>query len=248
MCHLSASLPRLAVVLALLAGPSLLLGCRYETVVPTPVADYYPVVVGTYRTYDVIDTSWTKGLATASRYQLREAVTEQFRDATGQLAYRVLRARRISSGMAWADDSVLVIQPLAQVVLLTRNNVRSIELIYPLVAGKQWHKYAFTTLRDDSLRAFGPQVGRAFTTPGSPSKTYDVTVTVRDRWPESSNDGLYKRRGTVQVFAEGVGPIARRCYYYETFTTQRNLAQTPTPGVIQLGSSHLEVLVASGQL
>lgn len=248
MRDLAASFPRTAAGLALVSSTSLLLGCRHETVTPTPASDYYPVVVGTYRTYDVIDTSWTKGVATASRSQSRETVTEQFRDATGQLAYRVLRARRTSSAATWVDDSVLVVQPLAQAVLLTRNNVRSIELIYPLVANKKWHKYAFTTLRDDSLRAFGPQVGQAFTMPGTTSKTYDITATVRDRWPESSNDGLYKRRGTVEVFAEGVGPIARRRYYYETFTTQRNLAQTLTPGVIQLGSSHLELLVASGKL
>jgi hypothetical protein len=204
--------------------------------------------VGTYRAYDVIDTSWTKGIARASSYQLREAVTEQFRDASGQLAYRVVRAYRTNSATAWVDDSVLVVQPLAQAVLLTRNNVRSVKLIYPLVASKKWHKYAFATLRDDSIRAFGPQVGHAFTTPGTTHTTYQVTVTVRDRWPESSNDGLYKRRGTVQVFAEGVGPIARRRYYYETFTSQNNGAQTPTPGVIQLGSSHLETLLASGSL
>jgi hypothetical protein len=145
------------------------------------------------------------------------------------------------------DDSVLVVQPLAQAVLLTRNNVRSIELIYPLVANKKWHKYAFTTLRDDSIRAFAG-VGQAFTTPGTPPQTYAVTATVRDRWPESSNDGLYKQRGTLQVFAEGVGPIARRRYYYETITSQLNGAQTPTPGLIQLGSSHLELLAERGNL
>jgi hypothetical protein len=248
MPSFSASLSRLVAVLALLTGTSLLSGCRHETIIPIPVVDYYPVVVGTYRTYEVSDTSWAKGTATASRYQVREAVTEQFRDATGQLAYRVVRAHRASSAAAWADDSVLVVQPLAQTVLLTRNNVRSVELIYPLVASKKWHKYAFTTLRDDSIRAFGPEVGHAFTTPGLVPTTYAVTATVRDRWPESSNDGLYKRRGTVQVFAEGVGPIARRRYYYETFTSQNNGAQTPTPGVIQLGSSHLELLVESGKL
>jgi hypothetical protein len=240
--------PRTAATLALLIGISLLPGCRHETVVPNPVQDYYPVPVGTYRTYAVVDTNWTRGVATTSSYELREAVTGQFLDATNQLAYRVVRAHRANKATVWVDDSVLVVQPQAQAVLLTRNNVRSIELIYPLVAGKKWHKYSYTTLRADSIRTFSPQVGQAWATPGMVPQTFTATVSVYDRWPESSNDGLYKRRGTVQVFAEGVGPIARRRYYYEMFVSQNNGAQTVTPGVIQVGSSHLEILVERGNL
>jgi hypothetical protein len=91
-------------------------------------------------------------------------------------------------------------------------------------------------------------VGQAFTTPGTTPQTYGVTVLVRDWWSENSNDGLYKRRGTLQVFAEEVGPIARRRYYYELFSSQNNGAQTLITGVIQVGSSHLEVLIDSGML
>jgi len=237
-----------AAVLAILASAALLDGCRSESVTPNPVADYYPLVVGTYRAYAVSDTTWSKGVATATNYQLREAITQQYADAAGQPAYRILRARRANSAAAWADDSVFVVQPLSQSVTLTRANVRSIELIYPLVANKKWYKYAFTTLRDDSIRSFGPTVGQAFTTPGAVPKTFDMTATVRDRWPESSNDGLYKRRGALQVFAQGVGSVLRRRYYYETFITLNNQAQQLTPGVIQQGSSRLEVLIDSGKL
>ncbi|MGI4864253.1 MAG: hypothetical protein ACRYFZ_10055 [Janthinobacterium lividum] len=234
--------------LSLLVGAALLDGCHHETVTPNPAVDYYPVVVGTYRTYAVSDTTWSKGVATASSYQFREVVNEQFTDAAGLQAFRVVRARRATSAAAWADDSVLVVQPLLQSVLVTRNNVRSIELIYPLVAKKTWRKYSFTTTRDDSVRAFDPTVGQPFTTPGPAPKAYDAAVTVRDVWPASSNDGLYKRRGTLQVFALGVGPVARRRYYYETFTVQSSGAQTLTPGVIQVGASHQELLIDSGKL
>ncbi len=242
------TLSKATAALAILAGAGLLNGCRNETVTPNPAEDYYPLPVGTYRAYAVSDTTWSKGVATASSYQLREAITQQYTDAAGQPAYRILRSRRATSAAAWVDDSVWVAQVLPQSVTLTRNNVRSVELIYPLAANKKWHKYSFTTLRDDSIRAYGPTVGQAFTTPGPALKTYEATATVRDRWPESSNDGLYKRRGTLQVFAQGVGPVVRRRYYYETFIAQNNGAQTLTPGVIQVGSSHLEVLVDSGKL
>ncbi|MGI4759949.1 MAG: hypothetical protein ACRYF0_04545, partial [Janthinobacterium lividum] len=75
---------------ALLALPALLAGCRHESVVPTPVVDYFPVVVGTYRTYAVTDSVWANARVTVSGYQLRERVAEQFTDAAGQPAYRLV--------------------------------------------------------------------------------------------------------------------------------------------------------------
>jgi len=237
-----------AAMLAILASAALLDSCRNESVTPNPVADYYPLEVGTYRAYAVSDTTWTKGVATVTNYQLREAITQQYADAAGQPAYRILRARRANSTAAWADDSVFVVQPLSQSVTLTRDNVRTIELIYPLTGGKTWRKYSFTTTRADSVRAFDPTVGKPYTTPGAAPKTYDLTATVRDVEPVALNDGLYRRAGYLQVFAQGAGPVARRRYYYETFITLPNQAQQLTPGVIQQGRSRLEVLIDSGKL
>jgi hypothetical protein len=234
--------------LATLVGASLLNGCRNETVTPNPADDYYPLTVGTYRAYAVSDTTWSKGVATATNYQLREGITQQYTDAAGQPAYRILRARRANSMAAWADDSVFVVQPLSQSVTLTRDNVRAIELIYPIVAGKTWRKYSFTTTRGDSVRAFDPAVGQAFTTPGAAPKTYDRTAIVRDVQPVALNDGLYRQAGYLQVFAQGTGPVLRRCYSYQTFIAQNNGSQTLTPGVRQVGFSRLEVLIDSGKL
>jgi hypothetical protein len=232
----------------MLVGAGLLNGCRNETVTPNPADDYYPLTVGTYRAYAVSDTTWSKGVATVTNYQLREGITQQYTDAAGQPAYRLLRARRANGAAAWADDSVFVVQPLPQSVTLTRDNVRSIELIYPIVAGKTWRKYSFTTTRADSVRAFDPTVGKPFATPGTTPKTYDRTATVRDVQPVALNDGLYRKAGYLQVFAQGTGAVARRRYYYETFITLPNQAQQLTPGVIQQGRSRLEVLIDSGKL
>jgi hypothetical protein len=241
-------LRKAAAVLTVLVSASLLNSCRNETVTPNPADDYYPLTVGTYRAYAVSDTTWSKGVATATSYQLREGITQQYTDAAGQQAYRILRARRANGAAAWVDDSVYVVQPLPQSVTLTRDNVRSIELIYPIVAGKTWRKYSFTTTRGDSVRAFDPAVGQSFTTPGTAPKTYDRTATVRDAQPVALNDGLYRQAGYLQVFAQGTGPVLRRRYSYQTFIAQNNGSQTLTPGVRQVGSSRLEVLIDSGKL
>lgn len=233
---------------ALLAVAGLLDGCRHDVVVPTPVVDYYPLEVGTYRAYAVSDTLWNKGVATPTNYQLRESVTEKFADAAGQTAYRVLRARRTSSTDAWVDDSVLVVQPQQRAVLMTRNNVRTIELIYPLRAGKTWKKYAFATAQPDSVRAFDATVEQPFTTPGPAPKSYAATVIARDQQPVEANDGQFRRGGALQLFAQGVGPVLRRRYAYQTFYTVNSGASVITPTVIQVGHSRLEVLIDSGKL
>ena len=241
---------------------ALLAGCHHDgVVVPAYDTDYFPVVVGTYRTYAVVDSSWTAAKPTASAYQFREVVQAQFTDAAGQPAYRLVRARRLTAADAWRDDSVLVVQVLPQAVLLTRNNVRTVELVYPARAGKAWNATAFTvntaspadTVTDLS-RAYGPAVGLPYTTPaagGQAAKTYDATVTTKSVLPPTGTDdvNVLYQRGTQQVYARGVGLVLRRRFSYYTFTTNpANGIQTPPPGVVQRGASRRETLIETGKI
>ncbi|MGI4739692.1 MAG: hypothetical protein ACRYG7_31380 [Janthinobacterium lividum] len=235
-------------------GLLLLAGCRHESVVPVPVTDYFPVVVGTYRTYAVADSSWTNGVATVRTYQLRERVSEQYADAAGQPAYRLLRSRRADASAAWVDDSVLVVQVLPQAVLLTRNNQRAVELIYPPRAGRGWNANAFSAAPDTITsrnRYYGATVGTSYTTPaagGQAAKTYDNTVATKSTLDGGSDDvNVYYKRGLQQVYALGVGPVLRRRFYYETFMTLPSTEQKPTATPYN-GASHRETLLATGTL
>jgi hypothetical protein len=235
-------------------GILFLAGCRHDSVVPVPLTDYYPVAVGTYRTYAVTDSTWTNGVVTTKNYQFRERVTEQYVDAAGQPAYRVVRSQRPDATLAWVDDSVLVVQPLAQAVLVTRNNVRSVVLIYPPKAGRGWNAYAFTAAPDTIIsrtRYYGASVGAPYTTPaagGQAAKTYDNAVTTKSTLDGGTDDvNAYYKRGLQQVYALGVGPVLRRRYYYETFITLPSTIQqlTPTP---YNGSSRRETLIETGTI
>jgi hypothetical protein len=237
----------------LLALPVLLAGCRHEMVVPNPVADYYPVVVGTYRTYAVTDSVWANARVSVTGYQLRERVVEQFTDATGQPAYRLVRSRRATASAGWADDSVFIVQPLPRAVLLTQNNVRTVELIYPAQAGKGWNDSAFTASPDTitSLKRFyGPSIGTSYTLPATgsqPAKTYDNTVATYKLFSAQDNDGLRRRSGYQQVYAEGVGLVVRRRYGYSLYITNLDGTETLTPNV-QQGVAHLETLLETGTI
>ena len=236
-------------------------GCRHESVVVPAYNEYYPLALGSYRTYVVQDSTWKSGTATASQYQVRERVSEQFTDAAGRPAYRLVRSRRPDASAAWTDDSVLVVQPLPRALLLTRSNVRTVELLYPPQAGKGWNQFALTVNGQaatyqfvDTItnitRRYGPGVGGAYTTPPAgpaAAKTYASTAMVLDIPPVALNDGIYRRSGYQQVMALGAGPVLRRRYYYELFTTGSGGQQTPTSS-IQNGTSRRETLLETGTM
>ena len=238
---------------ALLALPALLAGCRHESVVPNPVVDYFPVVVGSYRTYAVTDSVWANARVSVVSSQLRERVAEQFTDAAGQPAYRLVRSRRASASAGWTDDSVLIVQPSARAVLLTQNNVRTVELIYPAQAGKGWNDSIFTASPDvptSQKRFYGPGVGVPYTLPAlasQPAKTYPNTVATYKVFSAQDNDGLRRRSGYQQVYAEGVGLLVRRRYGYSLYTTNSDGTETLTPNV-QRGVAHREVLFETGTI
>lgn len=233
----------------------LLAGCRHQSVVPNPVVDYFPVAVGTYRTYAVTDSVWANARPTATTYQLRERVTEQFTDAAGQPAYRLVRSRRADANAGWVDDSVFVVQPSARAVLLTQNNVRTVELIYPARAGQGWNVNALSGSPDtitSRTRFYTDKVGTPFTTPaagGQAAKTYNNTVTTKatlDGGVENSN--ALTQMGLRQVYADGVGRVLRRRFSYATFTTNPDGSTNLTPGIVQRGAARYEVLIDAGTL
>jgi hypothetical protein len=240
----------------LVALPLLLTGCRHESVVPNPIVDYFPVVVGSYRTYAVTDSVWANAQATATSYQFRERVSEQFTDATGKPAYRIVRSRRASASAGWADDSVFVVQPTIQAVVLTQNNARTVELVYPARAGKGWNAKAFSASPDTIIsltRFYGASVAGPYTTPatgGQAAKTYDNTVSTKMTLDGGGEDiNLYSQRGLRQVYASGVGRILRRRFSLNTFTTKPGtLEQVPSNGVIQSGIARYEILIDTGTI
>lgn len=255
---------RLPILFLTIAGLGSLLGsCRHDTEVAPDYRSYFPLEVGSFRSYAVQDSTWTAGKVSVNQFQVREVVTEQFTDAAGQPAYRLTRARRADASQAWTDDSVLVVQPLARALLLTRSNVRTVELIYPPVPGKGWNQYAFTvngqaqtyqfpdTVTNITRRYGSAPVGASYTVPAAgaaPAVSYPATVMVRDSLPLGLNDGILRRSGYQQVFAQGVGPVLRRRFYYQTFTRTSNGMENPTPGVVQDGSSRRETLLATGKI
>ncbi|WP_345120876.1 hypothetical protein [Hymenobacter antarcticus] len=208
-----------------------LTGCK-DTVEVSPDSgnDYYPVAVGNFWVYAVADTTWnlatpsTPSVRTATAFQFKETITETLTDAAGQKAYRLVRAKRLTPADAWRNDSVFILTANQQFVALTRNNARTLELIFPVREGRSWNFNAFNNNSNDTITAETRQysrIGQPFTTAavaGSPAIAYPATVTTTNTGTAADNN-LIKILNYQQIFAKKVGPVSRKRrnlqpYYY----------------------------------
>jgi len=212
---------------------------------PAPENDYYPVpVVGTYRTYAVTDSTWRDNVPAVQRFEFRERIAASFTDAAGELAYQVVRSRRATATDNWQDDSTLIVQPTAQTLLLTSNNRRTVELVYPARVGYQWNRNAYNAL--DTVvaknRAYA-QVGQPFSaTQNGQTYAFDRTVTTADEDQRNAYYLIVQR----QVYAWGTGLVYRfrRNFVY----CDQSGSCVPRPTYIYRGFSRTEVLTATGAL
>jgi len=215
--------------------------------------EYYPVEAGTYRTYDVVDSTWNSNVVGVTRYQFRERVTDSFTDAAGQLAYRVVRSKRSTTANAWQDDSVMVLNASEKTVLLTRNNRRTVEMVFPVRVRETWNLNAFNANTRDTIIAQNrsyERVGESYETKsGGKTFSYPLTVTTKDDFgvdDELANNAFYLA-SYRQVFAKGVGPVfrVRRRYFY---CKSGDGTCIPNRSYIYLGRVRTETLVESGKL
>ncbi|PJJ60396.1 hypothetical protein [Hymenobacter chitinivorans] len=236
------------------AGTLILAGCQNDSVPGLQSgADYFPLEVGRYRIYAVADTLWANYQRTPSSYQFRETITDQINDATGQPGYRIVRARRVLPTDAWRDDSVMFVAATDHALLLTRNNRRTVELVFPVRKDRVWNMNAFNSL--DTVAAenrYYQNVGETFQSQFG-GKTYSYNQTLTTALTEDNRNGQNNAvyRSTYdQVYAQGVGPVyrARRRYIYcadqDVGTSICGRSNTR----IYRGQARVEVLIEQGKL
>ena len=236
-------------------------GCKDKSEpAPATGSDYYPIAVGNYWVYAVNDTiyspvggsgaNFTPSVATPTAYQFKETITEVFTDAAGQPAYRLVRSKLISPATTFRDDSVFVLSATPQFVALNRNNVRTLELIFPVRDGRSWNLNAFNNNFNDTITAETRQysrVGKPFIImDGMVAKTYSNTVTTTNTGAATENS-LIKRLGYQQVFAKGVGPVFRRRFYFVNYNYPDATGnQVYPPGAYTSAVTRSETLISYG--
>jgi hypothetical protein len=182
---------------------------------PDPQAmgyDYFPIEVGDYRVYDVMDIRFRDNRGDTSRFQLRERVDTSFVDQTGQLVYKIVRSTRPNDRSAWVDDSVMTVAKTERMVLLTKDNTKYVKMVFPVKEGTKWIADAYnsrflidneTKMKDRKEQYSYKNLDKSFS---HGMHSYDRTVTV---YPIVSNSSLSLDE-RFEVYGLGTGLVYRK--------------------------------------
>jgi hypothetical protein len=194
--------------------PILCWGCSEEII---PVTDdagrsYYPVSIGDYWIYDVSETKYIRRFkdqpGDSVTYQLRERVDTVYQDQTNQLTYKLIRSRRANALQPWGADSVVLINKSGTNLQITRNNLRTINLIFPVAEGKKWNGNAF------NFKSTGEEEFNYQNT-GSPFSIRDTTFANTITVVQYNNENLINLNDRLEIYAAGVGLIYKKNIDYE---------------------------------
>ena len=230
-------------VLPLLFLALLLAGCQTSTIEPDPDAlghRYFPLKVKDYRVYEVTETRYLNDQATTQSYQVRERVDSVYTDLANQEAYRIIRSRRNNDTQPWVDDSVIVASRSLSDLRVTRHNVKSVQMIFPVRNGKSWNPNAFNTAGPHSFTY--REVGLPYTVN---DRTFANTVTV----VQGEVTNLIELDQREEVYAEDIGLIYKnytRLNYCDD-PSKCTFNRQPTP-YIQEGIRRIDKLIDYGTM
>lgn len=178
----------------------LLFSCKKQKDLSVPEVqsgNFYPLVKGNYRLYQVAKTNFKLLGKVDSSFQLKELFSESFTGLDGQIHFKLLRYKKRMNTDSLSLDSVWSAQRMGEdKVLVVENNQAVLKLFLPLFNGRTWNG----NLHNDKF----PEV---FTVSNlnSPWETYPKTVTIVER----NDTNLLKRSYRVSIYAENIGLVYR---------------------------------------
>jgi len=159
---------------------------------------YFPLEVGSWIQYDVLDIIHSQLGSDTAVYQLKEITTEEFLDNEGRLTYRIERYWRDDSNSNWSIKDVWYSNKTTTTAEKVEENVRFTKLIFPINTAKYWDGNAFNNLGEweyyyDSLHK--PKLIN--------NLSFDSTITVIQR----DNQNVVEYEKVKEVYAVDIGLI-----------------------------------------
>jgi hypothetical protein len=99
--------------------------------------DFYPINVGEYRVYDVMEVKYLVTGFDTSFYQLRETIFDSI-PSLDQTTYLLRRDVRANSLESWESDSIWTVTRTSNFLSITENNIPFIKLTFPVNTGREW--------------------------------------------------------------------------------------------------------------
>ncbi|CAN5121179.1 hypothetical protein BH09BAC3_BH09BAC3_29760 [soil metagenome] len=125
----------------------LLSGCQSTDLRPrVSGAEYFPIKVGAYWTYDVLSTTITQlGGQTTQSYEMKIQVTDSV-ISSGTVSYMLQRFKRDTPSQAWTSIGTWSARKDEFQAIIQEGNTPYLKLEFPLLEGKTWNGNLFNTL------------------------------------------------------------------------------------------------------
>jgi hypothetical protein len=162
-------------------------------------AEMFPAEVGRFSEYDVTEQEYALGRAPVSRsYQLKELIAEQYKDISGQTAYRIVRFKRTDDTQRWIADSTITLRVSVDQVIRNENGRDYVKLTFPMAEKSVWNGNLYNNGGEDKYES--RYVGAVYKL-GSQSFPYSVTVI------QQNDSTLVNQDKRVEVYAQNAGLI-----------------------------------------
>lgn len=174
--------------------------CSVETV-PTPEglnSAYLPLEKGRYSVYDVERIDYNiAGESDTTTFQLKHLIRDYYLNQEQDTVYYLYRYRRETEQQSWQQDSVFLIRQDQGQLILNKNNVHYVQLVFPAENGRSWDANAYNSKE--------PQVYRI----DSLGQTYQL------------EDSVFNN--TLRVLQRDSASIERQDYRFEIYAREVGL-------------------------
>jgi hypothetical protein len=200
-----------------------LLSCKselLETVDPSIYGyEYYPLEVGKQWIYEVDSIQFDIGnnnlpVSDSVRFYIKEEIKELLKDQLGQDLYRIERYRSQNPDGPWANLDVVTASKSTNQAFRTENNLRIINLVFPLEDRIRWDGLAYVAedviifVKGEKLELFKGwefQVSDFAASENIGSVAYQDIVTVQ----QADEDSVIELRYSIEKYAKGIGLVYR---------------------------------------
>ncbi len=187
--------------------------------VPDETPAYLPLEIGRCVTYAVdsiiYDSDGQGGIKTdTNRFFAKEILTDTFRDAAGNLAFRLERFERPDELHDWLIHDVWAVQRVDHQSVRTEENLRYIKLVHPLDRRSEWDGLAFIDREQvieiagepmDLFKGWLTEVDTVDKPRAVGNFSFDSTLVLR----EADYDDKVDRRFSKEIYAKNVGLVFR---------------------------------------
>ena len=162
--------------------------------------DYFPLEIGSYKTYDVMEVTYNASGPDTIRFELKTSITEMVEQ--DDVTYFILkRERRTDELSDWEISDVWTLRRDDYAGVAVEENIPLVKMTFPVELDKTWDGNAFNNRNSAEYR---------FVSPGS--ATYDEMLNGAEKIQVQIADipqNLVNRDQRYEVYARGIGLVEK---------------------------------------